>query len=226
MNVLLVEDDEEIGGLVKDYLEEQNYIVDWCLDGRDGLSQAKIYSYNCIILDIHLPSMSGMNLLQTIREIEQESVTPVIMLTARSQIYDKLEGFQYGADDYLTKPFHLQELKARIEAVIRRSSHNPEINLQCGEWDVYPEQMLCQSGKRVVEISNKEMGILVYLLRNVSRTVSAEELLEHVWDREVDLFTETVKTHIKTLRKKIDPHKYYIHTIKGKGYMIPEYVIS
>ncbi len=223
MKILLVEDDPEIGALVTRYLEKKGFVVDWKEDGKSGLSSFRINQYDCCILDINLPHISGMNLLQTIRQSETHSTTPVIMLTARSQIYDTLEGFSHGADDYITKPFHLKELLARIQALIRRSSHNKEISLVLEHWTVDEGSLMCHhSDGQTVELSNKEMGILVYLIRNKGQVISTEELLEHVWDSSVDIFTDTVKTHIKTLRKKIDPDKRLIQTIKGKGYRIAD----
>lgn len=223
MKILLVEDDPAIGALVSRYLQKKGFVVDWKEDGKAGLSSFRLHQYDCCILDINLPEISGMNVLQTIRQTEEKSTVPVIMLTARSQVYDTLEGFSHGADDYITKPFHLKELLARIQAVIRRSTPNREVALSVGDWSVEPETLSChQEDGSTVELSNKEMGVLVYLIRNQDRIISTEELLEHIWDSNVDLFTDTVKTHIKTLRKKIDPDKTLIQTIKGKGYRVTQ----
>jgi DNA-binding response OmpR family regulator len=142
------------------------------------------------------------------------------MVTARSQIYDKLEGFDSGADDYITKPFDMKELVARINSLIKRSNINQEHFLKIEDMKIYPEKNLVKDGEKEIELSNKEMGILQYLVRNRGRIISSEELLEHVWDSNIDMFTETVKTHIKTLRKKIDPEKKIIQTVRGKGYVI------
>jgi DNA-binding response OmpR family regulator len=141
------------------------------------------------------------------------------MVTARSQIYDKLEGFDSGADDYITKPFDMKELVARINSLIKRSNINQEHLLEIEDMKIYPEKNLVKDGEKEIELSNKEMGILQYLVRNRGRIISSEELLEHVWDSNIDMFTETVKTHIKTLRKKIDPEKKIIQTVRGKGYV-------
>ncbi len=224
MKILLVEDDPDIGKLVAKYLERKGFMVDWKEDGKSGLSSFRINEYDCCILDINLPHISGMNVLQTIRQSEsvKKSTTPVIMLTARSQVYDTLEGFSYGADDYMTKPFHLKELLARIQAVIRRSSRNQDMSLTLAQWSIDEESLVCrhQNDDQEILLSNKEMAVLVYLVRNKGRIISAEELLEHVWDSSVDMLSDTVKTHIKTLRKKIDPDKYLIQTVKGKGYKV------
>jgi DNA-binding response OmpR family regulator len=147
---------------------------------------------------------------------------PIIMLTARSEIYDKIEGFDNGADDYITKPFDMKELLARVEAVLRRTQKEQTLVLKFREYEVFPKENLLKKEGEEIQLTNKEMGILEYLLHKKGEIVSAEELLEHVWDSEVDMFSDTVKTHIKTLRKKLDPKKKYIQTVRGKGYMYKE----
>jgi len=158
-----------------------------------------------------------------VKRIKEESIsTPVIMLTARSQIYDKLMGFDSGADDYITKPFDMKELLARLKVVLRRNTASPDIKLFFGRYEIFPEKNLLKKNEEEILLSNKEMGILEYMVMNKGKMISAEELLEHVWDREVDMFSDTVKTHIKTLRKKIDSKKKYIKTVRGKGYIYEE----
>lgn len=218
MRLLLIEDEADLARPLKKALEKQGYAVDWFDDGEKGYRNAKINQYDCCLLDLNLPSMDGVEIARKLRE--EGSDMPIIMLTARSQMYDKLEGFHVGTDDYITKPFHLPEVFARIKAVIKRSSENKDQKLMLGEYEVMVERNMLKSDTDEITLSNKEMGILEYLLRNSGRVVSAEEILEHVWDREVDMFSDTVKTHMKTLRKKMDPEKTIIKTIKGKGYVI------
>lgn len=221
MKLLIVEDETNLREILVKYLTKHGYVVDEAEDGAEGLELATINEYDCVLLDLNLPEIDGVEVAKKLRL--GKNFVPIIMLTARSQIYDKLDGFENGADDYITKPFELKELLARIKAVIKRSSKNKNNKLFFGEFEVFTERNLLLSQDKIeIELSNKEMGILEYLLRNNGKAVSAEELLEHVWDREVDIFTSTVKTHIKTLRKKIDPDKKYIKTIKGKGYVISE----
>ena len=220
MKLLLVEDEESLRRPVKYFLERNNFTVDEAGDGQEALDMVGTNEYDCILLDLNLPEVDGIEVAKKIRE--GKNLVPIIMVTARSQVYDKLKGFTQGADDYVTKPFDLKELVARINAVIKRSSTNKEENLTFGDNTVFPERNLVIDNKKGKEISlsNKEMGVLQYLLRSKGEIISSEVLLEHVWDREIDMFSETVKTHIKTLRKKIDPAKKYIKTVRGKGYCI------
>ena len=221
MKLLIVEDETDLREILVKYLSKYGYIVEEAEDGSIGLEMATVNQYDCVILDLNLPVIDGLELARRLRA--EKNIVPIIILTARSQIYDKLSGFETGADDYITKPFELKELLARIKAVIKRSSKNKDKVLYFGEYELFPDKNLLKSkDNNEVELSNKETGILEYLLRYKGKAVSAEELLEHVWDREIDIFTSTVKTHIKTLRKKIDPNKKYIKTIKGKGYIINE----
>jgi DNA-binding response OmpR family regulator len=220
MKLLLVEDEESLRRPVKYFLERNNFTVDEAGDGQQALEMVDLNEYDCILLDLNIPEIDGIEVAKKIRE--EGNLVPIIMVTARSQVYDKLKGFTQGADDYVTKPFDLKELVARINAVIKRSSLNKEENLKFGDNQVFPERNVVldnKTGKEIV-LSNKEMGILQYLLRGNGTIISSEELLEHVWDREIDMFSETVKTHIKTLRQKVDPKKKYIKTVRGKGYFI------
>ena len=223
MRILIIEDEKDIALPLKKSFEKAGFAVDFAEDGQKGLGLAELNSYDCILLDLNLPKIDGISLAKQLRE--SSNTTPIIMLTARSQVYDKLNGFDSGADDYVTKPFNLEELIARIRSVIKRSSINKNeklkmknVELRIGENKVhlYKDEKITKE----VELSNKEAGILEYLLRNKGKIVSTEELLEHVWDSEIDTFTDTVKTHIKTLRKKIDPKKELIRTVRGKGYVI------
>ncbi len=218
MRILIIEDEMDIADTLKIYLEKQGFAVDVRYDGNTGFSALKLNQYDCCILDLNLPGKDGMEIINDIREAG--NIVPVIMLTARSQIYDKLDGFKHGADDYMTKPFHLAEVVARIEAVIRRFSDNKNHSLYLDDYEVIPAQNRVMHKDKVIELSTKEMRLLEYLIRNQNRIISAEELLEHVWDDSVDMLSDTVKTHIKTLRKKIDPKKKIIKTVKGKGYGI------
>ncbi len=218
MKILIVEDEESIVLPLKKILEKNNFTVDYALDGEEGLSLASINVYNCIILDLNLPNISGMEIATKLRENKND--TPILMLTARSQIYDKLEGFKTGADDYVTKPFNTRELLARINAIIKRTTPNKNPNLKVGDLELIPDKNIAVKNKKEIELSNKETAVLEYLIRYRGQVVSSEELLDHVWESDVNIFSDTVKTHIKTLRKKVDHKKQIIKTIRGKGYLI------
>jgi DNA-binding response OmpR family regulator len=220
MKILLVEDQNELRELIKKFLEKSGYAVDEADDGQKALENVNTNTYDCVILDLNLPKVDGVKVAKKIRE--KGIVTPVIMLTARSQIYDKLMGFDIGADDYITKPFDMKELLARVKVVLKRSNGKSKVKLYFVGYEVLPERNVVKIGNKDVVLSNKEMGVLEYLLQNSDKIVSAEELLEHVWDSEVDMFSNTVKTHIKTLRQKIDPKKRHITTVRGKGYIYTE----
>jgi len=220
MKILIIEDEVALRIPLRKFLEKRNFLVDEAEDGREALDKISIDDYDCILLDLNIPEIDGIEVCNTIRN--KGNNTPIIMITARSQMYNKLEGFGSGADDYLTKPFDLKELVARITAVIKRSSKNKDHFLKFGGFRFFPDRNIVIKGKSgiEVELSNKETSLLEYLLRNRKKIVSAEELLEHVWGRDVDMFSETVKAHIKTLRKKVDTEKRVIKTFRGKGYMI------
>jgi DNA-binding response OmpR family regulator len=218
MKILIIEDESTLQKLEKNFLEKKGFVVDTVDNGNEALSKVRINNYDCILLDLNLPGQDGVGVAEAMREDIDN--TPIIMVTARSQIYDKLIGFDSGADDYITKPFDLKELVARINAVIKRSSINQIEILKIGDIEIYPEKNIVNKKGQDIELSNKEMGVLQYLTRNKGRIVSSEELLEHVWDSNVDMFTDTVKTHIKTLRGKMDPKKEIIKTVRGKGYVI------
>lgn len=218
MKLLIIEDEEQLAKPLKRTLEKQGFAVDWAEDGEKGLFLARKNDYDCILLDLNLPKLDGIKLADSLRTTQ--NTIPIIMVTARSQIYDKLEGFESGADDYVTKPFDLKELIARINAVIKRNSINKVEQLSFGSFQLIPEQNIVKGKGKEIILSNKETAILEYLLRNKGKIISTEELLEHVWDSEIDTFTDTVKTHIKTLRQKVDSQKKLIRTVRGKGYQV------
>lgn len=218
MRLLIVEDEKFILEPLVQALEKQNYAVDKALDGESGYSLAMQNQYDCIILDLNLPKMSGIDLAKKLRENHKNY--PILMLTAKSGKENVLEGFGAGTDDYMTKPFDFQELLFRIQAIIRRNMNYKEDIVEINDLYINFQQRLIIKNNQEIILNNKEYGILEYLLKKRGEIISQEELLEHVWDREIDMFTQTVRTNIKTLRKKIDKDKKIIHTIIGKGYVI------
>jgi len=218
MRLLIIEDEKKIVLPIKNALERHMYAVDYSLEGKDGYGKAKTSNYDCIILDLNLPGMDGLEIAHKLRE--DNILTPILMLTARTEQEDVIEGLENGADDYLRKPFHFNELLLRINALIKRNSLNKAELLKVGDIVVNTKLKKVYKNTKEIKLNAKEYGVLEYLLRNIERVISQEELLEHVWDREIDFFTQTVRTNIKTLRRKIDPSKRLIKTIKGSGYAI------
>jgi len=224
MKILYIEDEYSIAKPVIQVLESKGFVVDYAKDGQEGLSQGEINPYDCIILDLNLPNIDGIEVAKQLKS--GGNTTPILMLTARVSLDNKLEGFTVGTDDYMTKPFEILELIARVNALIRRNSSNSNNTLAIGSFSLFPENnyLLHKENNKKVALSSKECGVLEYLVRNTGRAVSAEELLEHVWDSNIDLFTDTVKTHMKTLRKKLGDQAKYIKTVKGKGYLYEEII--
>lgn len=218
MKILYIEDEVRIGKYVKKGLEKQGFAVDWSEDGKSAKDNFISNTYDCIVLDLNLPDLDGLELAKYFKNNNPE--TPVIMLTARVSQEEINNGFVTGTDDYLVKPFDFTELILRINALIRRSAKNVEDVIQINKLSFNKIDRVVKLDEAVIELNNKELGILEYLLHNRGRTISQEELLEHIWDREVNIFTDTVRTNIKTLRKKIDSGKKIIQTYKGRGYVI------
>lgn len=218
MRLLLIEDEQKIGLPLKKALERHTYAVDYFINGKDGYREAKINNYDCIILDLNLPGIDGFEIARKLRE--ENIFSPILMLTARTEQEDIITGLESGADDYLRKPFDFKELLLRINSLIKRNNLNKAELLKEGGIVVNSELKKVYKNGKEVKLNAKEYGILEYLMRNKEKVISQEELLEHVWDREINLFTQTVRTNIKTLRQKIDSDKKFIKTVKGSGYAI------
>jgi DNA-binding response OmpR family regulator len=220
MRILIIEDEDLIAKPLRTALVHLGYAVDWEQNGKSGLQTASTNEFDCILLDLNLPEMDGIEVARNLRNAEIN--TPIIMVTARHQLPDKLKGFESGADDYISKPFNIKELTARINAIVRRTSENNSLRLTFANFELQSDKNLLINSQSEEEtiLTTKETALLEYLIRNINNSVSTEELLEHVWDNEINPFTDTVKTHIKTLRLKFDPKKKLLKTIRGKGYML------
>lgn len=218
MRILIIEDEHNIALPLKKAFERRQFAVDHVDNGAEGLESASINEYDCILLDLNLPQMDGIEVATSLRA--KGINTPILMLTARTSQQNKWEGFEAGTDDYVTKPFDLKELIYRVQALIRNNSKEKSDKLEAGNISLESSSFKVFINDEQIFLNNKEFGVLEYLLRNKGKVVSQEELLEHVWDSEINLFTQTVRTHIKTLRKKVDPDKKLIKTIKGQGYVI------
>lgn len=220
MNVLLVEDEKRIAGFVKKGLAEQGFQVDHVADGDEALERMLSRPYDAIVLDIMLPGRDGLSVLRQFRK--KGHTAPVILLTARSALDERVEGLNAGADDYLTKPFYVEELVARLHAVIRRASDEPMSLLRAGEVAVNVLTREVTVGGEPVKITAREFGLLEYMMRNPGRVYTRTQLLEHVWGYDFDPSTNLVDVHIQRLRKKVSPDKdnLLIETIRGVGYRV------
>lgn len=225
MRILIIEDEEALALRLKHVLNSEKYQAEVAFDGRDGLELALAESYDLIILDIMLPGINGIDVL---KEIRGEGLTmPVLLLTAKTRIEDKVIGLDAGADDYLTKPFALPEFLARIRSLLRRNSEAKTSALHAENLEVNTNTHEVTRAGKPVNLTVKEYGILEFLLYNKNKVISRLSIAEHIWGNNFDLFTMTnfVDVHIKNLRKKIDDgqEKKLIQTIRGVGYMIKDH---
>jgi two-component system OmpR family response regulator len=221
MRILVVEDDRDIASFVAKGLRQASYAVDVVGNGEDGLDRALDESYDAAVVDIMLPKRDGLSLLSELRR--QKIKTPVIVLSAKRSVDDRIKGLQAGGDDYLTKPFSFSELLARIQALIRRASAVSEpTSLQAGDLQLDLLTREVTRKGRKVSLPGREYALLEYLLRNPGRPVSKTMILEHVWDYDFDPQTSVVDVLVSRLRQKIDegfPHKL-IQTVRGVGYVL------
>jgi len=218
MKILIIEDEEPVADNLKMGLEQHNFIVDVAYTGKQGYHLIGDYDYDIIILDLMLPDIAGEDLCRKIRKEKIESF--ILMLTAKKQIGNIVNGLNCGADDYLTKPFEFSELLARLRALLRRSSKNKENVFSCLDLKLDLDREQVFLGGREVKLTKKEFMILEYLLRYKGQLISRNQILEHAWDRNVDIFTNIVDTHIKNLRKKLGKSGRLIKTVYGSGYRI------
>jgi DNA-binding response OmpR family regulator len=222
MRILLIEDDEGIVAFLKRGLQAEGHIVHVAGNGRDGARKG-LEPHDVIILDLVLPDISGNEVCRSLRN--HDIATPILLLTAKDEIDDKLQGFSAGADDYLTKPFAFEELLARLKALLRRTAgQEQERELRVGDLVLNRDSRDVRRGKRAIELTAKEFRLLEYLMSRPSRTVDRQTLLEEVWSYQADTVTNVVDVYIGYLRKKIDEghNKKLIHTVREVGYMIRE----
>ncbi len=220
MRLLIVEDERKLSGFMKKGLEEEGYAVDVASDGESGLEMASDGAHDLVILDIQLPGING---LQVLHELRKEKVTtPVLLLTVRSTVEDKVRGLDAGADDYLTKPFAFEELLARVRALLRRRSEVKQGTLQVGDLRLDPARRTVFRGERRVDLTAKEFALLDYFMRNPGRVLTRTMIAEHVWDYNFDSMTNVIDVYVNYLRRKIDSGHApkLIHTIRGVGYVL------
>jgi len=222
MYILVVEDEKKVVGFLKKGLQEERYTVDVAYDGEEALLLAEMNQYDLIILDIMLPKKDGMEVLKELRT--QRISTPILMLTAKDSLQDKVQGLDSGADDYLTKPFAFAELLARIRALLRRGKPASEVSLKAADLILDPATHKVQRAGKPIELTSKEYALLEYFLRNKGQVLTRALISEHVWGYRFDTGTNIVDVYVNYLRNKIDHgfDKKLIHTVRGVGYVLKE----
>jgi heavy metal response regulator len=220
MRILLVEDETKVSSFIARGLAAERYAVDVAADGPSGLDLANTYHYDLIMLDLMLPGMEGTEVLRRIRG--KNATVPVLILTAKDAVADKINNFEAGADDYLTKPFAFAELLVRIKALLRRGPVTRSSTVRVADLELDRlSQQVKRAGKRI-DLTSKEYGLLEYLMSNAGRVLSRTMIIEHVWDQSFDGITNIVDVYVRHLREKIDDghqHKL-IRTVRGMGYTI------
>ena len=220
MKLLIVEDEHKIASSLKKGLEQEAYTVDLAFDGQSGLDFALGEEYDVIILDRMLPEMDGLKICQKMRE--KDIHTPVLILTAKGQIQDRVEGLDSGADDYLIKPFAFEELLARVRALARRPKNSIGEVLSIDDLNLNTKTFVVTRGGKQIQLSSKEFSLLEYLLRHKNQILTKEQIISHVWNYDANILPNTVEVYMGYLRNKIDKpfSTNLIHTIRGFGYKI------
>jgi heavy metal response regulator len=218
MRILVVEDDAPLASFIRKGLESEHYAVDVAGDGEQGLELAKTYEYDLLVLDLNLPKMDGVAVLQALRPNKPD--LPVLVLTARSRVEDRVTCLDGGADDVLIKPFSFTELAARVRALLRRGRPVADVVLRVADLELNRvERKVARAGKRI-DLTSKEFSLLEYLMRNAGRRITRTMIIEHVWNLSFDTATNVVDVYINYLRRKIDDEHTpkLIHTVRGVGY--------
>ncbi|MGZ8421736.1 MAG: response regulator transcription factor [Nitrospira sp.] len=220
MRVLVIEDETKVGSFIKRALEEESYAVDLCEDGAQGLDMALSGSYDLIMIDLMLPSLPGMEVLARLRK--EKIQTPVLILTAQSKVDQRVKGLDAGADDYLTKPFAIDELLARVRALLRRGPAESPGIFQIDDLVLNPATREVTRGGQRIDLTVKEYALLEYFMRHAGRVLTRPMISDHVWNQDFDTFTNVIDVYVNYLRNKIDRGRArkLIHTIRGSGYML------
>lgn len=218
MHILFVEDEAKIANFVMAGLKEYGFVVDYCDDGDEGYSRAVNNEYDALVLDIMVPGKDGLAMLKSLRQAKRN--VPVILLTARNELDDRLAGLNLGADDYIAKPFFVEELVARIHAVVRRSNGDRQNILSAGslKLDCIKREVTCD--RQVVELTTREFNLLEYLMRSPGRVFTRTQILEHVWGYDFNPTTNVVDVCVQRIRKKLDPigGSPQLESVRGVGY--------
>src|SRR5437588_10993743 len=219
MRILVVEDDKKIASFVVQGLKQNGFAVDHCLDGEEALLMARSAPYDAAVVDIMLPKLDGLSLVQTLRREKMQ--VPVLILSAKASVDDRVKGLQAGGDDYLTKPFAFSELLARIHALIRRATQAPEpTRLTVGDLTLDLVTREVRRGGEGIELQPREFALLEYLMRHPNRPVTKTMILEHIFDYSFDPQTNVVDVLVHRLRSKVDKDRAMIHTLRGVGYVL------
>jgi two-component system, OmpR family, response regulator len=221
VKILVVEDDKKLGGFLRKGLEARGFVVDFTDNGDEGYALATTRPYDALVLDIMLPGRDGLSILRNLRD--QHTTVPVILLTARSALSERLDGLNLGADDYLTKPFYIEELVARLHALLRRASGQQKNLIQHGDVtvDLLTREVNCAG--EPVELTTREFALLTYLMRSPGRVFTRSQICEHVWNYHFDPGTNLVDVYVQRLRKKLsrEDGPPLIETVRSVGYRIP-----
>jgi heavy metal response regulator len=222
MRILVIEDEKKVASFIRKGLSEEMYAVDVAHDGENGLEMAMEKHYDVIILDVMLPKRDGMSVIRDLRA--SGSVTPVLMLTARATTQDRVQGLDLGADDYLTKPFHFEELAARVRSLLRRTSSEKSTVLTCGELSLDTVTHRAMRSGKEFELTTKEYSLLEYLMRNKGRVLSRSLIQQHVWSYSFDTESNIIDVYVKRLRGKIGDEVVakMIRSVRGVGYIMRE----
>ena len=220
MHILIIEDEIALCQSIAEGLRMDGYEIDTCFDGNEGLDLCTSENYDLILLDLNLPGMDGLEILRHFRRMDDS--TPVLILSARGQIQDKVEGLDLGANDYITKPFHFEELEARIRSLTRRRFVQENVCLTCGRISFDTRTRQANIDGDVLSLTRKESSLLEYFLLHQNRVISPEELIEHIWDGSVNSFSNSIRVHISSLRKKLRSSLGYdpIQNKIGQGYVL------
>lgn len=225
MRLLVIEDDHKIANAIKKGLNQESYAVDVSFDGKDGLATALTIDYDLVIIDRMLPGVDGIKICEALRA--KKINTPILFLTAKDKISDRVEGLNAGADDYLVKPFAFEEMLARVRALLRRPSKVEETVLQIGDLTLDPARFIVKRAQKEIKLSSKEFALLEYMMRNPDRILTKDNIIAHVWDYDADILPNTVEVYVGYLRNKIDrpfPKGVdLIQTSRGFGYKISEF---
>ncbi|OGQ94025.1 MAG: DNA-binding response regulator [Deltaproteobacteria bacterium RIFOXYD12_FULL_57_12] len=220
MKILIIEDEMKLAGLLQKGLAENGFTVDLCYDGQEGLHMAQNYPYDAILLDLMLPDMDGITILQALRAREND--VPVLVVTARGEIEERVIGLDSGADDYIAKPFDLAELMARLRAAIRRSKGKPSPLIAVADLSIDTNAKTVSRAGRAITLSAREYALLEYLALNSGRVVSRAEMIEHIYETQYEWDSNVIDVYINYLRNKIDKgfSPPLLHTVRGAGYIL------